>query len=67
MVIYLCIIAHVSSQPYQEEHNNLLETICLFCALAFVCCGMIFYPSLESSYSCVGTQARRSLEPLGWA
>ena len=40
----------------QEGHNNVLETICLFCALAFVLCGMIFYPSLDSATECVGTQ-----------
>ena len=55
LLIYVCIIAHLSSQPFVEWRNNALETACLFCALAFVVCGIIFYPSLDSSVNCIGT------------
>jgi hypothetical protein len=57
LLVYVSIMVHMSSQPFDEERNNTLETVCLFCALAFIVCGMIFYPSLDSSSNCVGTDS----------
>ena len=60
ILIYVSILLHLSAGPYAEERNNLLEIVCLFCALVFVAFGMIFYPSLDQNQDCVGTS---SLDP----
>jgi hypothetical protein len=60
VLINVSIVAHIMAQPFLESINNVLETVCLFCALTFVCCGMIFYPSLDSNAACVGTSSSGS-------
>ena len=55
ILIYISILLHLSNLPYFSNIQNVLEAICLFCALGFVVSGMIFYPSIISSSECVGT------------
>jgi hypothetical protein len=55
LLIYISILLHLSALPYAEERNNWLEITCLFCALTYVSCGMVFYPSLDQNQQCVGT------------
>ena len=56
ILIYFSICFHISNLPYLDHRHNLLEAACLFCALTYVLCGMIFYPSLNSSPICIGTE-----------
>jgi hypothetical protein len=56
LLIYFAIWLQQSNTPYLERRHNLLETGCLFCAMVYVIGGMIFYPSLNSSPGCVGTE-----------
>ena len=55
LLIYFAIWLELSHLPYLEQRHNLLETVCLFCAMIYVIGGMIFYPSLNSSPLCIGT------------
>ena len=55
LLIYFAMWLELSHLPYHEQRHNVLETACLFCAMVYVIGGMIFYPSLNSSPSCVGT------------
>ena len=55
ILIYVSILIHLMNFPYFSSVQNILEVICLFCALGFVVSGMIFYPTIVSSFDCAGT------------
>jgi hypothetical protein len=58
LLIYISILLHLSALPYAEEDNNWLEITCLFCALIYISCGMVFYPSLDQINNALERETR---------